>query len=306
VTAARVLLFYRTPGDEKFLSTKMSRSPRGWWSGTIPARAASGKSIQYYVEAVAASGEEAATNGRNDSPNLMLIREGAPSVSEGNLAGLPISRRRRARDEEDPLVAQERERARTVGVHRRGAGSFWLGLGVGSAYGWHRATRLEFRNDLKVEAGPAGAGLLYLAPEVGYQFTDEIGVSIQGRDQIIPEQKSDFLDEHEGGPSHGAHSVLGKVSYFAGSGNLQLMLSGIIGGGEGFRLVIPPKPTSDPMTTLPRSDTVRGGPGIAGASATFLYHFSPHATLALDVKGLLGFPDEGRVIDFGLGMQFGL
>jgi hypothetical protein len=310
VAAAKVLLFYRVPGEERFLAAKMSRSRRGWWSGSIPGRAVVGKSLQYYVEARDASGQESATNGRNDSPNLMLVREGAPSLAEGTLAGTRTGRRRRSRaadnDEENPLLAQERERERSTGRHRRGARSFWVGLGLGTAYGWHRATRLEFRTDLKVESGLAAAGLLYLAPEVGYQFTDDFGVSIQGRHQFIPEQKSDALDSHEGAPATGAHSILAKASYYAGSGNLQLMLSGIFGGGEGFRLVIPPRPTSDPSTTLPRNDTVRGGPLVGGASATILYHFSPHAALALELKGLVGFPDSGRVADFGLGMQFGL
>jgi hypothetical protein len=309
VSASRVLLFYRLPGDDKFMAGKMSRSPRGWWSGTIPARAATGKSVQYYVEARDEAGQQTASNGRNDSPNLMIIRAGAPSLSEGTLAGTRVSGRRRraaASDDENPLEVQERERQRTAGVHRRGPGSFWIGLGLGTAYGWHPAGKLEFRNDLKVEAGAASAGLLFLAPEIGYQITDWLGISIQGRHQFIPEQKSDFLDSHEGNPARGAQSVLGKVSYFAGSGNVQLMLSGIIGGGEGFRMVIPPKPTTDPMTTLPRSDTVRGGPGIGGAAAALLYHFGPHAAVALEVKGLLGFPDAGRVADFGLGMQFGL
>jgi hypothetical protein len=309
IQAARMLLFYRLAGDERFLASKMSRSPRGWWSGSIPAKAVTGKSVQYYVEARDSSGQESATNGRNDSPNLMLVREGAPSLSEGTLAGTRVGvrrRRSRASDDENPLEAQERERERSSGVHRRGPRSFWIGLGLGTAYGWHRATRLEFRTDLKVESGLAAAGLLYLAPEVGYQFTSSFGVSIQGRHQFIPEQKSDFLDSHEGSPARGAHSVLAKGSYYLGAGNLQLMLSGIFGGGEGFRLVIPPKPTMDPMTTLNRNDTVRGGPFVIGAAATVLYHFSPHAALALELKGLGGFPDSGRVADFGLGMQFGL
>jgi hypothetical protein len=309
VLAARVLLFYRVPGEEKFTERKMSRSPGGWWGGTIPARAATGKLVQYYVEARDGGGREAASNGRSDSPNLMLIRDGVPQVSEDSVAGTRPSRRRRrvAADEENPIEEQQRERSRGVGVHRRAAHSFWLGLGLGSGYGWHGATRLEFRTDLKVDAGPASSGLLYFAPEVGYQFTDYFGISIQGRHQFIPEQKSDFLDEeHLGAPAHGAHAILGKVSYFAGSGNVQLMVSGIIGGGDGFRLVIPPAPTSDPATSLPRSDTVRGGPGVAGAGLSLLYHFGPHATIVLDVKGLTGFPDAGRVVDFGLGMQFGL
>jgi hypothetical protein len=307
LSVARVLLFYRLPGASKFMVTRMSRSRRGWWSGTIPAAATTGKSVQYYVEARDAGGDEAATNGRSESPNLMLIRRGAASLAEEPVRERRVSRSRADVEEENPLEAQERERAtRSAGARRRRSQRFWLGLGLGSAYGWHRATRLEFRNDLKIDAGNASAGLLYFAPEVGYQINDSFAVSLQGRHQYIPEQKSDKNDNRRGGPARGAHSVLGRASYFLGSGNAQVMVSAILGGGEGFRLVIPPRPTDNEVTSLDRNDTVRGGPWVIGPGVAFLYHLSPHAALALDFKGLTGFPDAGKVFDFGLGMQFGL
>jgi hypothetical protein len=306
VPVSRMLLFYRLPGVEKFSSTKMSRTPRGWWTGSIPAEAAGGKSAQFYVEARDATGQEVASNGRVDSPNLILIRDGAAVVGKGSLPGIRHSSGSAPLAEENPLEElAQRELGREPGVHRRKVKAFWFGLGVGTGYGWHRASQLEFRSDLKVEEGLSSAGLFYLAPEIGYQFNEYFGVSVQGRHQFIPGQSEGTPDKRPGGPAQGAQSALAKFSYFAGSGNFQTVISGIFGGGEGFRLVVPPRPTNDPLTSLPRNDTVRGGPFMAGASLAFLYHFATHFALALDVKGLLGFPDQGKLLDVGLGTQFG-
>ena len=79
-----MILFYRLPGGEQFSQVTTTRSPKGWYNGTVPGDAATGKSLQYYFEARDAGDKEVASNGRNDSPNLMLIREGAPVVGRGN------------------------------------------------------------------------------------------------------------------------------------------------------------------------------------------------------------------------------
>jgi hypothetical protein len=306
VPVSRMLLFYRLPGVEKFSSTKMTRTPRGWWTGTIPAEASTGKSAQFYVEARDATGQAVASNGRVDSPNLILVREGAAVVGKGSLPGIRHSSVSANVAEENPLdELAQRQLGREPGVHRRKVKAFWFGLGIGTGYGWHRATKLEFRDDLRVEAGLSSGGLFYLAPEIGYQFSESLGISVQGRHQFIAQQTEGTPDKRAGGPARGAQSALAKFSYFAGSGNFQTVLSVIFGGGEGFRLLVPPRPTNDPMTSLPRSDTVRGGPLMAGASVAFLYHFATHFALALDVKALLGFPDSGRLLDVGLGTQFG-
>src|SRR4051812_19597447 len=178
LTAARVVLFYRLPGGENFTPVPASRSKRGWYIGTIPASASVGRSVQYYFEARDGRDKEVASAGRNDSPNVILIREGAPAVGTGALATVRFQGdAHRGSDEENPLLAQTsaRERARhDVGLHRRRERQFYFGVTLGSGFGFHGKSRLEYRTDLEVEAGPSSGGPIDLTPELGYQFTDQV------------------------------------------------------------------------------------------------------------------------------------
>jgi hypothetical protein len=306
VAVSRVLLFYRLPGGEKFTAVTTKRTRRGWFNGTIPEDAATGKSVQYYFEARDAADKAVAQNGRDDSPNLMLIRDGAPEVGESAL-GVRISRGRRDTvDEENPIeeVQREKERAeRLAGMHRRHAKTFYVGLGLGSGWGWHRAARLEYRTDLQIEAGMGFSGLLHLAPELGYQISDDFSVSLQGRDQVIPTQGSKNSDPGNGEPAKGAHSILLKVSYALFGDNTRVLLSGIAGIGEGFRLVVPPKRNMDVTKDLPRNDSIRGGPGLVGGGLSLVHHWSPHLAGLLDLKTLVGTPDSAIVVDFAAAFQ---
>jgi hypothetical protein len=306
ISVTKVLLFYRLPGGEQFSQVKASRSPKGWYIGTIPGDAVTGKSLQYYFEARDAGDKEVASNGRNDSPNLMLIREGAPPVGRGALAGLRFqSGSHRSSDEENPLEVQEHERVRAtreVGMHRRRAGSIYVGVSVGSGYGYHPASRLEYRTDLQIGAGLSSVGVVHFAPEVGYQISDALSVSVMGRFQYIP---AEGTISGGGAPAKGANSILGKLSYGLGEHNFQVLLSLLAGGGEGVRFQVPPKPTHDPKTSLPSNDTVRAGPFIFGPAVGLLFHFTPRFAWMVDGKGLFGVPDQGYAIEFSTGPQVG-
>jgi hypothetical protein len=289
LAVSKVLLFYRLPGGESFSQVNTERSRRGWYNGVIPSDAAAGKSLQYYFEARDASGKEVATNGRNDSPNLMLIREGAPIVGRGALAGLRFASGERHGEEENPLEAQQNARERAiedVGRRTRRAKSFFVAFGVGTGYGYHGRGRLEYRTDLEVGQGLASVGLVYFSPEAGYMITDGLSVSVQGRFQYIPEQGS--AQPGTGSPAHGANSILGKLAYAFGHKSLQFQVSLFGGGGEGFRLQVPPKRTNDPKTSLPRNDTVRAGPIVFGPGLGLLYNFVPRFAWALEARGLMG------------------
>jgi hypothetical protein len=303
IAAAKVLIFYRLPGGEKFSQVTTKRSPKGWYYGTIPSEAATGKSLQYYFVARDAGDKDVATNGRDDSPNLMLIREGAPIVGRGALATRFATGGSKG-DEENPLEAQESERERVfkeVGRHRRHAGSFYVGFSIGSGYGYHRASRLEYRTDLQIAEGLSSVGLIHFAPEIGYQITDALSLSVLGRFQYIPEEGK--VTANSGAPAHGANSVLAKLSYGLGSKNAQFLISLMAGGGEGFRLQVPPKPTSDVKTSLPRNDTVRAGPIIFGPGVGFLYHFVPAFAWAVEGRALIGAPDLGYAVELSTGPQ---
>lgn len=304
VQVARVLLFYRPPGTEKFEVVPSIRSPKGWYNASIPAKVVKGKLLQYYFEARDGADKPSGNAGRSDSPNSILIREGAPPVGRAGLA-VRLKSGDGELSDENPLeeVEEEREREeREAGLHRRGPGSWFVGVGVGSGFGWHGERNLEYRKDLRVGAGQSLAGLAHLMPEIGYQISDSFAVVLQGRHQYIPNEGSG--DGRVGAPASAAHAVLLRGLYLFGDGNFQAFLSGAVGGGEGFRLVIPPRPTpNDPSTSLLRSDTVRGGPVVVGPGAGIIYHFSKMLALNVEVKGLAGLPDFALVADVGGGLQ---
>jgi hypothetical protein len=306
LSASKVMVFYRPAGRETFASSGATRSPAGWYRATIPGRVVEGRSLQYYLEARDDKGNAVANAGRDDSPNLLLVREEAPPL--GKLyAGIT---RRRTTDsddgddaddppeEDDPLraVARQRERERqSAGRHVRPAGAIFGGLAAGSGYGWHPSSKLEFYEKSTIEAGWIPSGRFQLLPEIGYQLSEQIGLSLVGRVQFIAQKGSG--DQQEGKPASGAFLLLGRAQYFLGAGNLQTSLSLYAGGGDGFRLTI------DPIPPNLRNDSVRGGPLCAGTGVGILYHFNQHLALAADAKLLYGFPTTAAVLDVTTGLQ---
>ena len=281
----------------------MARNKRGGYGGAVPAEAITGKSLQYFVEV---KGPTKLENGNADSPNLILVREGAPPVGRGD----PIPGRGFAADDDEPLppaeedplaeIVKERELERDLkGRHRRPAGKIWVGFGMGSGYGWQKGGSLEFRTEKQVAAGPLSGGLLTLRPEVGYQLTSDVALSVQARLQFIPAQGSG--DGTAGSPAEKAHSLLLRATRSMGRGNLRSLFSLVAGGGDGFRLRVPRDPASD----LARSDTVRGGPFIVGAGAGLAYHATTHIAWVLDGRVLLGLPTIAALGEVAVGIEVG-
>ena len=301
VTAKKVTLHYRPPGEERFVAASTSLSPGGWYKAVIPGDAAvAGKSLHYYLEARDTAGEVVGNAGRDDSPNLVLVRDGAPSLGKGLFAGMSGPRREdgeeeeagEEREEDDPLraVARQKEREReAAGIHRRRAGARFLGVSLGSGYGWHPEKNLEFYEMSTIYPGWIPSGLFHLLPEVGYQFADRAAISVQARVQVISQQGSG--DAKPGAPASGAFAVLGRLQYFLGGGNTQGSLALYAGGGSGFRLTI------GPQAGNLRNDSVRGGPMVAGAGFGLIHHFSPRFALVFDAKGLQGWSDQAFVAD---------
>jgi hypothetical protein len=292
---ARVLLYFRPPGTEVFTSVPMPRSRKGWYTGVIPADATGGTLLQYYFEAQASNKKVASSNGHAESPNMLMLRAGAPADGRGAFSSenedpMSISR------DENPLAPHFRQGAEPK-IRRRAPGALWVGLGLGSGYGWQPGRDLEFRNDQQVSMGFLGGGLLHATPEVGYQLNDRLAVSLQSRHQYIPEEGAG--EGRAGGPRRSAHAVFARAHYFLGEGNIQLFGTGTVGGGQGFRLVIPPESGE----RLARNDTVRGGPVVLGPGAGFVYHFFRRLSWATELRLLLGFPDVALVGDLSTGLQ---
>jgi chemotaxis protein histidine kinase CheA len=88
VKARSVVLYYRTAGVAHFDALTMARSKKGWWTTSIPAVRVTGKTLQYYAEARGPKDDVAASNGKSDSPNIVVLRTSAAAVAKTDPAAL--------------------------------------------------------------------------------------------------------------------------------------------------------------------------------------------------------------------------
>ena len=304
---AKVFLMYRVPGSDEYGSVDMERTPKGWYQGKLPKKAVTGKSVQLYFEGRNSAGKPVVSNGRADSPNLILIREEAAAreAEEEEAAG-----HKQAKDtEENPLIEPDEPTGprlylgkvdkSKIGLDTRyGNRTWWLGIGVGSGYGYAKGNGLETRPDLNNEFSPGlgWAGLGQLAPEIGLQITPDFALSLEGRNQWTAQtgKWAKFT-------ATGAQSVLLRALFYTKQQRFRLFGSLMAGGGEGFRFVLYPD-TRPGYTDY--KDTVRGGPYLAGLGGGLYYEISPGVSFVTEVNALAGFPIFSTVADLNLALQF--
>jgi hypothetical protein len=305
---AKVLLMYRVPGKEDYASVEMERTPKGWYQAKLPKKAVTGKSAQLYFEGRNAAGKPVVSNGRADSPNLILIREEAVAkeVEEEAAEG----RSKQARDtEENPLVESEEPTGprlylgkvdkSKIGLDTRyGNRRFWIGIGAGSGFGYAKGDGLETRPDLqsKFEAGTGWAGLGHLAPEIGLQITPDFALSIEGRNQWIPQSA-----KYSKFTATGAQSVLLRALFYTKQQRFRLFFAMMAGGGEGFRFVVYPDEARPEY-----KDTVRGGPYLGGLGGGLYYEMSSGVSFVTEINALAGFPTFSTVADLNIALQFNI
>jgi hypothetical protein len=86
---ARLYLYYRPKGSEKFFKKMMKGDRRSIYHGCIPRRHMVGSSIQYYIEAVGRTGKRKAGSGNSASPNIIGLSASNPLQPGGRLRGCP-------------------------------------------------------------------------------------------------------------------------------------------------------------------------------------------------------------------------
>jgi hypothetical protein len=84
--AATAALFYRPSGSLHFNSLSMQRNRKGWFVATIPGDRVAGKIMQFYVLAQSKNGDTLASNGKQNLPNVILLKK--PVVRPGETANL--------------------------------------------------------------------------------------------------------------------------------------------------------------------------------------------------------------------------
>ena len=180
---ASVFLIYQEPGKDKYTEVEMTKTARGWYVGKIPKKTVNGKSIRYYFEGRNVEGKTIVTNGEEANPLILLLM-----TEEAYRKSKEKKPDRRGPDTENPLIVPE-------GPDRFGNRKWWIGIGAGSGFGYAKGQGLEavnrspdpMFNKLASEFVPGGAwaGLLHLAPEIGYQISPNVAISIEGRFQYV-------------------------------------------------------------------------------------------------------------------------
>jgi hypothetical protein len=306
---AKVFLMYRLPGSEEFGSVEMERTAKGWFQGKLPKKAVTGKSVQLYFEGRNAGGKPVVSNGRADSPNLILIREEAAAKEAEEEAKEAAGGKQAVDTEENPLEEHHevtgprfylgKVDTSRIGLDTRyGKRTWWIGIGVGSGYGYAKGNGLETRPDLQKAFAPGlgWAGLGHLAPEIGYQLTPDFALSIEGRNQWIPQS-----GKYAKFTASGAQSVLLRALFYTKQQRVRLFGSLMAGGGEGFRFVL------FPDTTRPTyKDTVRGGPYLGGLGGGIYVEMSSGVSFVVELNALAGFPIFSAVGDLNLALQFNI
>jgi len=317
----KLFLLYLEPGNEDFTPLQMEKTPKGWYAAKIPKKAVTGTSLRFYVEGRNDKGKAIVSNGRIDSPNVMLIREKEAAETEKELGGTKRTKEENPLDEPDPTRPKRflgHIDKSKIGLDTRyGNRQWWIGLGIGSGYGFSPAGGLESLKVLQSRyvSGIAWEGGGHLAPEIGYQLGPNFAISLEGRNQYIP-QTSHFSQY----AATGAQAVLAKLYMYTRQSRGRFFGNIAAGGGEGFRLIAMPAQgcgvnvrdncaqliggvAVDPA--FPNfKDTVRGGPVLAGVGGGFLYEISKGVSWVAEVNVLAGFPHFAAIADLNTGFQF--
>lgn len=282
----KVVVFFKGAGMDAYEEADMEKNAKGWWVSQIPKKRVEGKSIQFYFEGRDASDKPLVSNGRAESPLVMLVTSADQA-----------SRSRTSNDDDDPLNFGKEDSGWGIGVfdpdhaNRRA----WISVAVGTGFGI-ADDRLEARRDLRQPIqGFAWAGVGHFAPELGIMITPRVSFAVQGRLQYIAQ--NDISSKVAG---RGALSALGKLSFYTAQSRNRFFFTLEGGGGEGFRFAYI---KSDPKRP-DLNDTVLAGPWIGGAGAGFLHEFGSAVSWVFEANLLVGAPHIGVVVDFSTGFQF--
>jgi hypothetical protein len=297
----KVALYYKGFEMKDYERVDMTKSSKGWEQATIPKKRVDGKSLQFYFEGLDESDRPVVSNGRAESPNVMLIVEGGSQVAGGG-----------SDEEENPLEAEGRgpklqlgkaDNSRVGLDERFGNRRFWIGIGIGTGLVYAVNGKPESRTcglppctSQPISVTGAGwAGLAHLVPEIGWHFNPDWAVSVAGRHQYILQDST-----QKRYTASGAHAVLLKVRHFTKQNQLRFFYGVAGGGGEGARMNIISDPggtTPGGMSYKPLKDTILVGGILLGAMGGVYYEVSKGVSLAFEVDALYAFPKTGLTVD---------
>jgi hypothetical protein len=304
---AEATFHYRPWGSEgEYVGLPMVRTPKGWLTIVVPGRAVEGKSLSYYVKATVPGQAATLHLGHPEAPNELIIR--TPPPADGA---------EEATDDTDPVAGPTKIRTPDGGERPRPSqlrtpGSFWIALAGGSGAAYHGRETVDSNaknpstgTPVTVQAGFSAASIFQLEPELGYQFSKRLSVSVMGRYQHAPKDAVSYV------PTAGEQAI--RTSAWAGfvrgqfavmsKGGFQTYASGGAGLGTSFLAVVN-KRCGATTCSLNHTDTLHGGPVAVTAGVGAIYHLSPSFGVFIDIKEIVTLPKVLALTEINLGLTF--
>jgi hypothetical protein len=293
--AKKVMLSFSADGADEFAEKEMKEDPPGSgnYVGEIPASAAQGGIIDYFIEAQDEDGKVLASKGSNDH-TLKIALTGVGGQPAGGVA------RKKKTTEEPP----EEE-----------GPSWYIGLGLGSGFGWTSGVG-DVSGQRISPAGFAPSTLGQIAPEFGYFLDKNFLLSLQLRVQFVsgatdfPTNTLECGSDKLCSPSTYALAGFARATFFLAEGDFRPYVVGTAGGGQIRHLATygsitncgPRNPTTGDPGNQTCVDTVAAGPVFVGAGGGLLYGLTSSFDLTLGTNLLLGFPTFTMHVDINAGV----
>ncbi|HEY6475886.1 MAG TPA: tetratricopeptide repeat protein [Polyangia bacterium] len=277
VKAKKVMLSFSADGSEDFGEREMHEESPGNWMGEIPASATQGAKVSYYIEVDGDDDQVAARKGSAAEPMVVELR---------GPGGAALGAKKKA-----PPPPKEKE--------PEGA-TWYVGLGIGSGFGWTTGTGEINPADKVKPAGFAAAKLGQISPEVGYFLFPDLLLSLQIRFQLVSGTTT-----FTGGASPPSYALAGfaRARWLFDAGDVHPFVGGLLGGGTIRHVAtfnsVPTCGASGNQTCV---DSIKAGPVFVGGTGGVIYNVTPTFGLTGETNLALGFTNFTFNVDINVGV----
>jgi hypothetical protein len=291
VTAAKVVVMYRTAGATEFTEVKLEKDGECKYTGSIPASAMKGSLVHYYVAAVNDVGKAVASKGSSGSPNIIEL-----TASAGGSSG----------DNEDPIGSVSSgdggSQVDTGGAVPPKKAKLLLAVSGGTGFGYVSG---ETEGMNAVKNCCLGSSLVVIVPELGFYVNPHLSIGAAARIGIPVGANVD-------GHATAAPGGLVRVRYSTGAYE-GLRFMGQLGIGV-MRNTIKLDNNEPGMDT----DVVAQGPLLIGGGLGYAKRLSSSVAFIADLSVLAGVKmgsvlsglspkyNNGFGADVSIGLQVGL
>jgi hypothetical protein len=279
VKAKKVMLSFSADGSEDFGEREMHEESPGNWMGEIPASATQGAKVSYYIEVDGDDDQVVAKKGSAADPMVVELRGpgGAPLGQKKKVAPAPKK--------------EETEEA-----------TWYVGLGVGSGFGWTTGTGEINPADKVKPAGFAPAKLGQVSPEVGYFVSPDLLLSLQVRFQLVSGTTT-FTGAGAGSAPSTAIAAFARARWLFDAGDVHPFVGGLLGGGTIRHVAafnsVPKCGSAGNQTCV---DSMKAGPVFVGGTGGLIYNVTPTFGLTGETNLALGFTNFTFNVDLNVGV----